>query len=177
MRTLSGVRGKGVERFRWRVFVVSRRGFRSFTAFAAEWCAPSHETRGEKMGGGENWRCRKLYGRRPSSPPFPQYAAHHSASDDRNWRNLLRSKRNYHKTVPGRPTACQLHIAHRHWGARHARYRTPLGVRGKRNKVFTPLQTRILGNVGTHRMCPSRHACLYTHGGNVVREKGGRRKI
>ena len=79
MRTPIGVRGKGVERFRWRVFVVSRRGFRSFTAFAAEWCAPSHETRGEKMGGGGNWRCRKLYGRRPSSPPFPQYAAHHSA--------------------------------------------------------------------------------------------------
>ena len=31
---------------------LARRGFRSLTAFAAEWCVPPCETKGEKMGGG-----------------------------------------------------------------------------------------------------------------------------
>ena len=73
--------------------------------------------RGRRWAAGINCRCRKLHGRRPSSPLFPLYAAHHSASDGRNWRNLLRSKTYFHKTIDARrPTACQLTVITRcHW--------------------------------------------------------------
>ena len=76
---------------------------------SAEWCALPDETKGEKMGGGGKTAVAgNVTAAAHLLPPFPQYAAHHSASDDRNWRNLQRSKTYYHKTVGARkPTSCQ----------------------------------------------------------------------
>ena len=77
-----------------------RRRFRSLTAFAAEWCALPGERGGKRRAAGE-----KVPWYENSPPPpffFPlltPYAMHHSASDDRNWRNLLRSTTNFPKTT------------------------------------------------------------------------------
>ena len=38
----------------------------------------------------------------------------------------------------------------------------------KRNKVFTPRETRKFGDVGTHRMRPSAYVCRFSHSGDVV---------
>ncbi|MBQ5993625.1 MAG: hypothetical protein IJL57_04760 [Bacteroidales bacterium] len=83
----------------WRVLVIFQRRFRSLTAFAAEWCIPPYETKGEKMGGREKLPLPDVSRLPPIFSPISQYVAHHSASDDRNWRNLLRSKTNFHKKV------------------------------------------------------------------------------
>ena len=105
------------------LYMVFRRGFRLADAHtgelevpprltaSAEWCAPSYETRREKMGDGKGAPLPQA----PSPPPIfslcPPCAGHHSASDDRNWRNLLRSKRYFHKTGNARrPTACLLTV-------------------------------------------------------------------
>ena len=80
--------------------MTSCRRFRSLTAFAAEWCVLSGE-RGEKRRAAEET---VPIPENSSPPPFffpfcPPRARHHSASDDRNWRNLLRSTTNFPKTT------------------------------------------------------------------------------
>ena len=58
---------------------LARRGFRSLTAFAAEWCALPYETKGEKMGGGEKLPSPETLRPPPIfSPCFP-CAIYHSA--------------------------------------------------------------------------------------------------
>jgi hypothetical protein len=56
--------------------------------------------RGKKKGGGRNSAdTRKLISAALLFPLLSPRARHHSASDDRNWRNLLRSTTNFPKTT------------------------------------------------------------------------------
>jgi hypothetical protein len=107
------------------VLAAVRRRFRCGALRLAEWCTAFWVKRGKKKGGGRDMErtesrslnalrqeCRSSYAAALLFPLLTPCAIHHSASDDRNWRNLLRSAANYHKTAWNKLAKLEFIIQH-----------------------------------------------------------------